>query len=315
MDMPVLQPAGWASHSAAFYDGPAGLASSARAFLEHDAGSPALIAAPAPSLELLRILFGSTDQRLHWADMTAIGANPARIIPAIRAFADSHRGQTVRCLIEALWDGRSAAHHREAVRHEALVNYAFSDLPVIIMCAFDVALAGLAAVAELTHPVLIRDGTRCSSTGYDAGSVFPAGYDEPFEPVPGNAFVLAYEDNLSAARAFASEHARSAGIAAERVRDLIIAVGEIVANTHRHTRGGGVLSVWAADQELICQVRDSGHIADRLAGLHPPAPNGAGGLGLWVVHQLCDLVEIRTAPGSTCIRLHMWLDGDSLRSE
>jgi anti-sigma regulatory factor (Ser/Thr protein kinase) len=313
MDVPVLERAGWAPHSAAFYDGAADLASCARAFLEHDGGAPALIAAPAPSLDLLRDYLDSTDGRFHWADITTIGANPARIIPAIRAFADSHHGQAVRCLIEARWDGRSAAHRREAVRHEALVNHAFSDLPVIIMCAFDVTLPDVSAAAELTHPALIRDGTSWPSTGYDAGSVFPAGYDEPFEPVPADAAALTYEDNLSAARTFASEHARGAGVAPERIRDLIIAVGEIVANTHRHTGAGGVLSVWAAGRELICQVRDSGHIADPLAGLHPPALGRAGGLGLWVVHQLCDLVEIRTAPGSTCVRLHMWLDGDTNR--
>jgi anti-sigma regulatory factor (Ser/Thr protein kinase) len=141
--------------------------------------------------------------------------------------------------------------------------------------------------------------------------VFPAGYDEPLEPVPDDAAILAYRDNLRPARAFAARHARSAGMALGRIRDLIIAVGELVANTYRHTRGGGVLSVWVAGKELICQIRDSGHIADPLAGRRPPAPGGAGGLGLWLVHQLCDLVEIRTAPGDTWIRLHMQLDGDA----
>lgn len=104
--------------------------------------------------------------------------------------------------------------------------------------------------------------------------------------------------------------ARSAGMAVERIRDLIIAVGERVANTYRHTGGSEVLSVWVAGDELICPVRDSGHIADPLAGRHPPAAGGTGGLGLWVVHQLCDLLEIRTGPGDTRIRLHMRLNGD-----
>jgi hypothetical protein len=82
---------------------------------------------------------------------------------------------------------------------------------------------------------------------------------------------------------------------AERPAGLGAGAGA-VANTYRHTGGGGVLWVWPAGQELICQIRDSGHIAHPLAGRQPPAPGGAGGLGLWIAHQICDLVEIRTAP-------------------
>jgi anti-sigma regulatory factor (Ser/Thr protein kinase) len=204
-------------------------------------------------------------------------------------------------MIEALWEGRTAAQRRETVRHEALVNQAFSGLPVVILCAYDAALAS-AAVAELTHPVLIRDGTRRASTGYDAGMAFPEGYDDPFEPVPGRAAALDYGQDLREVRAFASEHARSAGMAVERIRDLNIAVGELVANTYRHTGGDGVLWVRAAGEELICQIRDSGHIADPLAGRHPPVPGAIGGLGLWVVYRLCDLVEIRTAALGAALR-------------
>jgi anti-sigma regulatory factor (Ser/Thr protein kinase) len=311
MDEPVVD-AGveWPDHCAVVYDSAAVFASSVRSFVGDGGGAPVLIVAPEPSLALVRDYSGDTGAQLRLADITAIGANPARIIPAIRAFADSCHGRAVRCVIEALWDGRSAEQRRETVRHEALLNQAFLELPVAILCAYDAAIAG-AAAAELTHPELIRNGVRSASTGYDAGRVFPEGYDEPLDPVPGGAAPLGYGQNLRAVRAFASERARSAGMAVERIRDLIIAVGELVANTYRHTGGGGVLSVWVAGEELICQVHDSGHIDDPLAGRRPPAHGHSGGLGLWVVHQLCDLVEIRTGPGDTCIRLHMRLDGNA----
>jgi MEDS: MEthanogen/methylotroph, DcmR Sensory domain len=195
MDEPVLSGAGWPRHTAAFYDSAAALASYVRSFVEHDRGAPVLIAAPRPSLDLLRAYRGDTGGRLRWADVATIGANPARIIPAIRAFADSHHGRAVRCVIEALWEGRTAEQRRETVRHEALVNQAFSGLPVVIMCAYNAALAGVAAAAELTHPVLIRDGTRRPSTAYDAAAAFPAGYDEPLEPVPDDAAALTYGEN------------------------------------------------------------------------------------------------------------------------
>jgi hypothetical protein len=171
-----------------------------------------------------------------------------------------------------LWDGRTAEQRRETVRHEALVNQEFSGLPMVIMCAYPAALTDVAAVAEFTHPVLIRDGTRRPSTNYDAGTMFPQGYDEPLEAVPGDAATLAYRDNPRAVRAFAAKHARCAGMAMERIKDLIIAVGELDANTCRHTTGGGVLWVWVAGQELICQLRDSGHIADPLRAATRPRP-------------------------------------------
>jgi hypothetical protein len=150
------------------------------------------------------------------------------IVPTAQTMAILYRGE----------DESGRACCRETVRHEALVNQAFSGLPVVILCAYDAALAG-AAVAELTHPVLIRDGIRCASNGYDAGRVFPDGYDDPFEPVPGGAEARGYGQDLRAVRAFASEHARSAGMAAERIRDLIIAVGESVANSYRYAGAAG----------------------------------------------------------------------------
>jgi demethylmenaquinone methyltransferase/2-methoxy-6-polyprenyl-1,4-benzoquinol methylase len=55
-------------------------------------------------------------------------------------------------------------------------------------------------------------------------------------------------------------------------------------------------------------VHDSGHLADPLAGRHHPAPYDlaeAGGHGLRLVHDLCDLVRIHTQPEATTIRLHM----------
>jgi hypothetical protein len=67
------------------------------------------------------------------------------------------------------------------------------------------------------------------------------------------------------------------------------------------------VSIWATGDELIGQVQDSGHISDPLAGRRIPAPDQGGGQGIWLVHQLCDLVEVRTGPTGTVIRLSMQL--------
>ena len=67
----------------------------------------------------------------------------------------------------------------------------------------------------------------------------------------------------------------------------------------------------AAGNELVCQVQDSGYIDDPLAGRRRPTADAGGGHGLWLVHQVCDLVELRSAPGETVIRLHMRLNSKS----
>jgi hypothetical protein len=69
--------------------------------------------------------------------MSRIGANPARIIAAIGAFARSYPGRPVRCVVQPLWDGRAAEQRRETILHEALINRAFTDIAVGVLCAYD----------------------------------------------------------------------------------------------------------------------------------------------------------------------------------
>jgi anti-sigma regulatory factor (Ser/Thr protein kinase) len=86
--------------------------------------------------------------------------------------------------------------------------------------------------------------------------------------------------------------------------DLVLAVNEIAANTISHTAGGGVIEVWHTSEEILCEVRDQGHIPDPMAGRvrHDPDDRGHG---LWLVNQVCDLVELRSGAGGTSVRMHM----------
>ena len=107
-----------------------------------------------------------------------------------------------------------------------------------------------------------------------------------------------------------ADHGAALGMAAERITNLVIAAGEITANTLRHTGAGGTFWVWHTGAEVICQVRDQGWISDPLAGRRRRSPEDSGH-GLWVVNQVCDLVEIRSSEAAgTVIRLHMrWAGG------
>ncbi len=50
---------------------------------------------------------------------------------------------------------------------------------------------------------------------------------------------------------------------------------------------------------------DRGWISEPLVGRRPPALERQSGRGLWLANQLCDLVQLRSTPDGTTVRLHV----------
>lgn len=116
-----------------------------------------------------------------------------------------------------------------------------------------------------------------------------------------------YRSDLSQVRALVLQHAREAGLTEGRANDLVLAVSEVAANTLRHTRSSGTLAIWHDTEEIICEIHDAGTITDPLVGKRKPAPGASGGHGLWLVRQVCDLVELTSDADGTTVRMHMAL--------
>ena len=55
----------------------------------------------------------------------------------------------------------------------------------------------------------------------------------------------------------------------------------------------------------VVEVWDHGRIHRLLAGRELPSIDDEMGRGLWLAHQLCDLVQVRSSPEGTIVRLHM----------
>jgi anti-sigma regulatory factor (Ser/Thr protein kinase) len=269
---------------------------------------PSLIALPGDEARLLGDELGSEPGELQCCDMADMGRNPARLIPEYRSFIDKQAGQRVLLVGEVVWPERSAAEVREATRHEALVNLAFSETRATIMCAYDVTRLAPSAVADArrTHPEHLTNGEPVTAASHVPAWEIPAGCDAPLPPPPAGAETLAYDTDLAPVRRLVESHTRRTALGADRAADLILATSEVAANTLGHARSGGTLQVWHDENEILCQAHDQGWITDPLAGRVRRGPDGRGH-GLYLVNHVCDLVELRTGPAGTTIRMHMRL--------
>ena len=127
-------------------------------------------------------------------------------------------------------------------------------------------------------------------------------------PTPtSDAMYHTYRSDLSQVRALVLQHARDAGLTEGRANDLVLAVSEVAANTLRHTKSSGTLAMWHDADEVVCEIRDEGTITDPLVGRSKPPPGASGGHGLWLVRQVCDLVELTSDANGTTVRMHMAL--------
>jgi anti-sigma regulatory factor (Ser/Thr protein kinase) len=297
-------------HSAWMYRGDEEFAAGAGAFLREglEAGEPMLVAVAAPKIDLLRSELGREADAVAFVDMAVMGANPARIIPAWRAFvAGRPAGRAARGIGEPIGPDRAGAELVECHGHESLLNLAFTDTPAFrLMCPYDTEVLDPAVVEEArrTHPFL----THGSET--TAGAYAPdARFGEPLpDAPPGARQAEIHIGALAAARDFVGRHGARAGLSTQRVSDLVAAVNEVATNSVRHGGGRGRLRLWREPGALVCEVRDAGHIDDPLVGRVEPRRGQVGGYGLWLANQLCDLVQIRSQPTGTVVRLHMRLD-------
>ncbi|MEV0394797.1 sensor histidine kinase [Polymorphospora rubra] len=308
-DRPTIAPAHaprW--HEALFYTGDDDYLAATVPFVEEGlaAGEPVLIAVPTYGLGLLRRFDGVDGVRL--LDMVRAGRNPARIIPGVlHAFVAGH-GSPVRVVGEPVWPGRAAADYPRCVQHEALVNIAFANHPVRMLCPYDAARLDLDVLADAasTHPVLMRGGDRQPSLGYTRPERIVDAFNRPLpEPTTATTVLVFETAGLCGVRGLLVALATEAGLPPDRVTDLRIAVNELATNAVASAAGPAVLRVWTEPDALVCEITGSSVLTDRLAGRIPPPHTTERGRGLVLVNLLCDLVHVHTTEDSTTVRLLM----------
>jgi anti-sigma regulatory factor (Ser/Thr protein kinase) len=296
-------------HEAFLYRDEHQLAAVLRAFVAdaQEAGEPVLAAVPTHNVAILLQALGPLTRDVYFEDMAVVGRNPNTILSLYQDWIDAHEGR-VRVIGEPIWPGRSYPEIVECLRHEALVNWALGDCSASILCPYDTVRLGDTALvgAELTHPsMVIGDGRRRPSSRYGepielyAGLYWPQ--QEPTPPVS----EIEFTGDLHMLRTAVASHPAVSVLEPSRVSDLVFAVNEVATNTLRHGDGVCTARVWRDGVTVVVELGCTAVLDEVALGRRRPAPDAHSGRGLWMVNQLCDLVELRPGEGGTTLRLHV----------
>jgi anti-sigma regulatory factor (Ser/Thr protein kinase) len=107
-----------------------------------------------------------------------------------------------------------------------------------------------------------------------------------------------HPESLAGARREVRDAMTGAGVGADTVRDMELAVGEVLANVHAHAYGSGVgpvsIEVATTDAELTVTVCDEGGATEPPTIPRTlPSWTRHGGRGLYMASRLAEDVEIR----------------------
>ncbi|WP_327071156.1 sensor histidine kinase [Kitasatospora sp. NBC_01302] len=293
------------------YDGDAQFLTGAMSFIDdaHAGSELVLVAVAEPKERMLRTELEGTGAAagVSFLDAGALGRNPGRLIPAWRDWIAKRaaEGHSIRGISELPWSDRSPAESGELHYHEWLLNLAFAQSPAWwLLCPYDTAALEPAVLetAGRCHPLLLREGAHGPNSAFVDEPYAFAELTAPCDPCQE---LLYQKGELATVRAKITTCATQHGLEGSRLRELLTAACEVATNSIKYGGGRGTLRTWVEGDALICEFHDSGHIQDPLVGRSRPTIDQSGGRGLWLVQQLCDLVQIRSTPESgTTIRLH-----------
>jgi anti-sigma regulatory factor (Ser/Thr protein kinase) len=268
-----------------------------------------MVAVDPRKIELLEERLGADAAKVRFEDMRTMGRNPGAIISAWQEFAEAHAGRALWGVGEPAWPGRSAAEFEECRHHECLLNAAFGDAENFrLLCPYDGRSLGLSVLERVfeSHPsVVTPDGVRtsdCCVAPEDLADLLAESLPAP----PSRAAVLDFDLScLHELRRVVRVLAADAGIDDDATEEFVLAVNELAENSIRYGSGGGRLRLWAESDCLVADVSDRGRLDDPLVGRRRPAGSREGGYGVWLTHQVCDLVQVRSSERGTTVRAHM----------
>lgn len=299
-------------HDALLYEGVDGFVDNMLPFV-HGAfdREDAVLAVTSPrNISALREALGGDADRVDFHDSTMWYASTGK---AFRGYADyvaaQPEGQRLCAIGEPVWPVGRPEAVSEWARYESVLNVAFADAPAWIVCPYDAATLPdeILTHALETHPTTHARGHRVPHDGYVATETFWGSLDvrHPFAEPP-RMRELPVTSELGALRAAVASEARRVGVDPQRLPEFLLAVHELAINALTHGGGDAVLRMWSEEHDFVCELADSGPgLERRYGGYVTPTSDDLRGRGLWLARQITDLVEVRSGPDGTRIRVRM----------
>lgn len=186
------------------------------------------------------------------------------------------------------------------IAYEAILNRAFADRPVSILCGYDTREQPERLIDAVwqTHPRVFGDGED-NDRYRDPAEIVRLHSPSTHPPLALRTLELG--DDPAALRRRLRHELEADGVEPAAASGLVLAIGEVLANADRH--GGGVsgMRVGRVADHFVCEISDRGPgIDDPLAGYIPSTAGGEAGGGLWVARQLTRRLDlISTGSGLT----------------
>jgi anti-sigma regulatory factor (Ser/Thr protein kinase) len=280
-----------------------------------DRGDPVRVVTTDRNRGWLRAALGADAGRVAFGESSQWYRHPVRALAAVHRTVQeaSRRGQRLRMIGEPWSRARTVQQSTEWARYESLVNAALGWSNAALLCTYDTGVVSLDVVAQVvrTHPELVVNGGSRSSPSYLDPAVFNAECDRsPLPELSAPALWFGFDGlgQLVSLRDFVMSQAAQAGVAVLDVTQFLQAVYSVATNAIEHGGASGVVRAWAGPQTILCEVSDTGAgLRAPLAGRLPSSRSTARGRGVWFARQRCDLVEVRSGPAGTIVRLHLAL--------
>ncbi|GIJ73386.1 sensor histidine kinase [Virgisporangium ochraceum] len=274
-----------------------------------EAGEPTVVSMGGRNADLIRSALPAGAE-VTFLSGDSLYARPAAAIRSYRNLLAGYvaDGATQIRIIGELSPEMFGATWDSWARYESAINHAYDEFPLWSMCAYDTRTTPEPVLADVlrTHPrTAMPDGRHVPNATY----VDPVTYlSDQRRPVPdplehGEPLVDLADPTASRARQAVRDGHRGV-LPDQDLEDLVLAVSEAVANAHRHGRAPRRMRLWTGTDRMVVSVTDAGAgPKDPFAGLLPAGDGTDGGLGLWIIHQMCSHVTMdRRADGFT-IRL------------
>jgi len=276
-------------------------------------GSERILLALSPEKDgWLREALGDAADVIERKDASAMDARKGPMLSSLlqRFVTNGHSDQTpLRVVAEQALTERNQVETRAYSRYEAAANVAYRRFAVSVLCPYDTSRLPDAVLqcALQTHPHVFDHDTARDSEAFSDPREFIRRHSL-VEPPPPDATEVVLErlEDIASARHQISQLGEDAGLTRSGIDELGVAVTELATNALVHGLAPRRIWSYARDGAFVCHVQDAGQgLTDPLAGYLVPDITGTSGRGLWIAHQLCDIVEATVdATGShVCVRM------------